>query len=311
MAVQAGTTLSNTVIKAPRIDRRRNLLPYYLALPIILYEGLFIFLPILQEIGSSFTSDVIGVGTVKWVGLKNFQRMFNDANFWGSLRITLIYLVFVVLLSVGSGLISALLMNQSFRLRGLARSVITLPWAFPEVPTVLVFMWILNPSFGVINILVRLIPGVTENPKWLQDSNLAMPIVIAITAWKAFPFYGLAILAALQAIPSEIKEAARVDGANSLQVFRHVTLVGISPTLVLMSVLASIFSFRQFVLIWLTTGGGPGRLTETLVVRMFSTAFKSFDFSYGATLGVAGFIVALGFTILFVVIQARQAREES
>lgn len=303
MAVQVGA-LSRTQTAPPR--RRRNWLPYMLALPLLIYEGIFIFIPILQQIASSFTSDVIGVGNVEFVGLENYERLFRDAQFWGSLKTTLIYMTFVVILAVGSGLVSALIMNQAFRLRGLVRGIITLPWSFPDVPTVLVFIWILNPSFGVINILARMIPGVTENPKWLLDFNLALPTVIAISAWKAFPFYGLAILAALQAIPNELKEAARVDGANPLQVFRHITLPGIAPTMSLMAVLAAIFAFRQFALIFLTTGGGPGRITETLVVRMFNTAFRSFDFSYGATLGVAGFVVALIFTVIFVFVQSRQ-----
>ncbi len=307
MTAQAGTLIRP---EAAARKRRRNLLPYYLALPILIYEGIFIFIPIMQQIASSFTSDVIGVGNVEFVGFENYERLFRDAQFWGSLRTTLIYMLAVIVLAVGSGLIAALLMNQTFRFRGLVRGAITLPWSFPDVPTVLVFIWILNPSFGVINILARLIPGVVENPKWLLDFNLAMPTVIAISAWKAFPFYGLAILAALQAIPLELREAARVDGANHLQVFRHVTLPSIAPTLSLMAVLAAIFAFRQFALIFLTTGGGPGRITETLVVKMFNTAFRSFDFSYGATLGVAGFVVALIFTIIFVFVQSRQTAEE-
>ncbi len=308
MAVQAAAHLT----AVPLVKRRRrNMLPYLLVLPIIIYESLFIFLPILQEILSSFTNDIIGGGPVKWVGFANFERLFDDGAFWRSMRTTLTYLIFVVIVSVGAGLISALLLNQRFRGRSLVRAVITLPWALPDVPTVLVFLWLINPSFGILNVVVRLLPGITENPKWLQDANLAMPIVVAISAWKAFPFYGLSILAALQTISIEQYEAGRVDGATSFQLFRFVTLPEIAPTLLLMSLLASIFSFRQFSLIWLTTGGGPGRLTETLVIRMYTTAFKSFDFSYGATIGVAGFVVALGITIAFIIVQVRRSGEEA
>ncbi|MBX3066083.1 MAG: sugar ABC transporter permease [Anaerolineae bacterium] len=306
MAVRAVARTNST---ATTTTRRRNWLPYMLALPIILYEGIFVFLPIVQEIASSFTSNIIGGGPVKWVGLANYQRMFSDASFWRSMRVTLTYLAFVVIISVLAGLFSALLLNQRFRGRSLVRGVITLPWAFPDVPTVLVFLWLINPSFGVMNVIVRLIPGITENPKWLQDANLAMPIVIAISAWKAFPFYSLAILAALQAVSAELYEAGKVDGANTFQLFRYITLPGISPTLLLMSLLASIFAFRQYSLIYLTTGGGPGALTETLVIKMYNTAFKFFDFSYGATIGVAGFVVALAITIAYLVLQIRQSRD--
>lgn len=305
MAVRAAAHATDI----PTVQRQRNWLPYAMALPIILYEGLFVFLPILQEILSSFTSDIIGGGPVKWVGLSNFQRLFKDATFWRSMSVTLVYLLCVVIVSVGAGLFSALLLNQRFRGRSLVRGVITLPWAFPDVPTVLVFLWLINPSFGILNVLARLLPGISENPKWLQDANLAMPIVVIISAWKAFPFYGLALLAALQAVPLELYEAGRVDGANPVQLFRFVTLPEIAPTMLLMALLAAIFSFRQFSLIWLTTGGGPGRVTETLVIKMYTTAFKSFDFSYGATIGAAGFVVALGITIVFLIVQVRRSQE--
>src|SRR5207253_8835752 len=121
-----------------------------------------------------------------------------------------------------------------------------MPWAFPEVPVVMIFIWILSPQFGVINIPVRLIPGVTENPQWLQVPALAMGWVVLIASWKAFPFYSLVILAALQSVPQELYEAATVDGANPIQLFQNITLPGIATTLELLVVLASIFSFKQF-----------------------------------------------------------------
>lgn len=290
------------------LRRRLHLLPYLLALPIILYEGIFILIPILQEIATSFASDVVGGGPVRWVGLENYQRMFGDANFGRAMRTTLIYMVFVVATSVGLGLISALLLNQRFRGRSIARGIITLPWAFPDVPTVLIFLWILNPSFGIMNVLVRLL-GVEQNPRWLIDAGWAMPAVVGIATWKAFPFYSLVILAALQTIPHELYEAAKVDGASAFQSFRFVILPSIAPTLMLMSLLAAIFAFRQFALIWLSSGGGPGGATETLVIRVYNTAFRFFDFSYGATLGVAGFLTVFVIGVIFVIIQRRRAAE--
>ena len=298
------------VLASARSQRRRDLLPYMLALPIILYEGVFILIPILQQFGSSFTSDVIGVGTVKFVGLDNYNRLLNDSKFWNSLRVTLIFMVGTVIMAVGAGLIASLIMNQRFKGRPIARTIMTLPWAFPDLPTVLIFYWILNPSFGIINVLAKIAaPWLEQNPKWLLDFNLAMPLVVLIAAWKAFPFYGLVTLAAMQAIPGELYEAAKVDGAKPFQTFRYVTLPELTPTLMLMGVLACIFSFRQFVLIYLSTGGGPGRVTETLVISVYKTAFNSFDFSYGATIGVAGFIAVFAITLLFVFLQRQREAE--
>lgn len=306
MAVMTGIEAAQRV----PLHRRRDLLPYMLAIPIIIYEVFFILIPILQQFASSFTSDVIGMGAVKYIGTANYDRMFGDTKFWNSIRVTLIFMVATVIVAVGSGVVAALLMNERFRGRSVARTLITLPWAFPDIPTIIVFFWILNPSFGVMNVFARaLLPWLTDNPKWFQDSALAMPLVVAIAAWKAFPFYGLVTLSAMQAIPAELYEAAKVDGANSVANFRWVTLPAIMPTLALLAVLACIFSFRQFALIFMATGGGPGRVTETLVIQVYKTAFKSFDFSYGATLGVAGFAVVFTLTLIFVLLQRRQQTE--
>ncbi len=308
MAVQ---TRAAVEANRPVAPPRRDFLPYMLALPIILYEGFFILIPILQQFGSSFTSDVIGMGPVKWIGMDNFNRMFGDSKFWNALRVTLTFMGFTVIVAVGLGLIAALLMNQRFRGRSIARTIMTIPWAFPDIPTVLVFFWILNPSFGIINVVARaLLPWLEQNPKWLLDINLAMPIVVSIASWKAFPFYALVTLAAMQGIPAELYEAARTDGANRWHLFRYITLPDILPTLMLLGVLACIFSFRQFALIFLSTGGGPGRVTETLVIQVYKTAFNSFDFSYGATIGVAGFIAVFAITLVFVYLQRVRAADE-
>ena len=135
--------------------------------------------------------------------------------------------------------------------------------------------------------------------------------MVLIASWKAFPFYSLVILAALQAIPSELYEAARVDGANPLQLFWHITIPGIITTLELLVVLASIFSFKQFTIIFLMTGGGPSGATETIVIRIYNTAFRFYDYSYATALGVAGFIISLVIAFFFVVLQARRAQEEA
>ena len=308
MAVQAGARAQGARIGVAR--GRRDLLPYMLILPIIIYEGIFILIPIIQEFASSFTSDVIGYGPVKGVGLANYDRMVNDSHFWNSIRVTLVFMVATVILAVGAGLVAALILNQKFRARTVARAIMSLPWAFPDLPTVIIFYLILNPNFGVINLLARfLLPWLEQNPKWLIDVNLAMPLVVAIASWKAFPFYGLVTLSVMQGIPQELYEAARVDGASPRETFRYVTLPEIVPTLLLMGVLACIFAFRQFVLIFLSTGGGPGRVTETLVISVYKAAFSSFDFSYGATLGVSGFVIVLVITVLFVYLQRRQAAE--
>jgi len=284
-------------------------LPYVLVSLIVGYLSVFILFPITQSFLTSFSNNVAGVDEVRWVGLRNYERLWEDDDCWFSLRVTFIYMFFVVIGSVSLGLLSALLLNRRFRGRSVARSAIAIPWAFPEISAVLVFLWMCNPTFGVMNVFARLIPGSDENLNWLSDPDLAMPLVIVLSVWKAFPFTFLVILAALQTVPRDRYEAAEVDGANRLQAFRFITIPEIAPTLMLMAVLMSIFAFKQFTLIWLTTGGGPyGGITETLVLGIYQTAFRFFDLAYGATLGVAGFVIVLCLTLLFVYVQQRQER---
>ena len=286
--------------------RRRNTLPYVLVFLIVAYLSVFILFPITQQFLTSFSNNVVGVDEVRWVGLRNYERLWQDDDFWVAVRVTFVYMACVVVGSVTIGMLSALLMNRTFRGRAVARSAIAIPWAFPEISAVLVFIWMCNPTFGVMNVFARLIPGIDENLGWLSDPDMAMPLVIALSIWKAFPFAFLVILAALQAVPRDLYEAAEVDGAGRLQQFRFITIPEIAPTLMLMAVLMSIFAFKQFTLIWLTTGGGPyGGITETLVLGIYQTAFRFFDLAYGATLGVAGFVIVLGLTLLFIYVQQR------
>ncbi|HYO29758.1 MAG TPA: sugar ABC transporter permease, partial [Thermomicrobiales bacterium] len=308
--------VATTSTSAPAIPAARALprpraangrwLPYLLAVPILAYEAVFILYPIWQGlVASLYTQSAIG-RPPEWAGLGNYRRLLADGDFWKVTGNTIVYMVAVIAIAIGFGLFSATVLNRPFRGRTAARAMMTVPWAFPDVPAVLVFIWMLNPNFGVMNVLANLLPWVHANPTCLFDPALAMLSVILITAWKGFPFYSLVILAALQGVPQELLEAARVDGASRWQSFRAVTLPWISPTLLLLSVLAAIFSFKQFTIIWLLTGGGPSEATETIVVRIYQTAFRFHDFSYASAFGVAGFLIALSIALLFLMIQRRQ-----
>ncbi len=309
MSVIAGSSSIATERSTGGSRRRFSFLPYLFAIPILVYEGIFVLYPIYEGIKSSFyTQANLGTPPI-WVGLKNYRRLIHDDFFWNSLRQTFLFMAGVILLAIAFGLLSAVVLNRAFFGRSAARAVITLPWAFPDVPAVLIFIWILNPQFGVMNVFANWLPWVDQNPKWLLDPDLALATMIVITAWKGFPFYSLVILAALQTVPNELTEAARVDGASRWQAFRAVTLPYITPTLLLLVVLAAIYAFKQFTIIWLMTGGGPAGATETIVIRINQTAFRFYDFSYAATIGVAGFLIVLTISLAFLYVQRRQELE--
>lgn len=303
-----GTPVSSRRSTKPQF---RRLMPVLLlVVPIALYEIIFIIYPIISGVQMSFENVKLGASRSNFVGFANYQRLFGDPNFYNSLIVTLVFSVSVVVLAVSFGLVTALLVNRPFRGRGVVRGFMTAPWAFPEIATVLIFTWIFNPSFGVINFLQPLLPWLNFSNGWLTSSPLSMVAIVLISTWKNFPFYSIVILASLQTVPEELHEAATMDGANSFQHFRYVTLPALTPTLLLLSLLAFVFSFKQFALIWLTTGGGPARSTETLVISIYSNAFKFFDYSYAATIGVTCLLVTFAATVLFAVFQRKVDRME-
>ncbi len=202
-------------------------------------------------------------------------------------------------------------MNAAFFGRGTARALLATPWAFPDVPTTIAFLWMLNPTFGVANVFARWLPWVHDNPQWLNSEKLALGCVIVITVWKGFPFYGLVILAALQTVDGTLYEAARVDGASPWGRFRYVTIPAILPTLSLLAILSSIFAIQQFTLIYLTTGGGPVTATSTLAINIYQQAFRFYDFSYASTVAAAGVATSALAVVLFILSRSRPASGSS
>jgi multiple sugar transport system permease protein len=285
----------------PRARRGSRKLPfgYVLIIPIVIYEGIFLLYPMYRglELGLKDKNGSLG--------LQNYDRLIHDQLFWDTVKVTLEYTAFVVVLSLLIGLGTALLMNAAFKGRGVMRAVLTTPWAFPDVPTTIAFLWMLNPTFGVANVFARWLPWVHDNPQWLNSEKLALACVIVITVWKGFPFYGLVILAALQTVPGSLYEAARVDGASPWGRFRYVTIPAILPTLSLLAILSSIFAIQQFTLIYLTTGGGPVTATSTLAINIYQQAFRFYDFSYASTVAAAGLVTSALAVVLFIFIEKR------
>lgn len=301
--------LSGTATEARRRARARRgvvgsrAFPYLLILPMLALEGALVIYPIIR--GALFSLE-----TDTGLGLDNYRTMLADPDFWRMIGHTLVFTLSVDVAILTIGLSLALLMNWSFRGRGLVRSLLTIPWAIPEVPVAITFVLMLDPSFGVFNAFLRLFPGVTENPQWLLDPVLAMVVVIAVTVWKGFPFYSLVLLSALQSVPDELYEAGRIDGAGRFALFRHITLPGIRDTLALLAVLAFIYSTQQFTLIWLITGGGPVDATTTLAPAIYMQAFRFYNFPYAGAIAVVGFVISAVATLVFVAAQRRVETRE-
>jgi multiple sugar transport system permease protein len=170
----------------------------------------------------------------------------------------------------------------------------------------IVFLWLLDGSFGVVNALLRQAGWLATDLAWFAHDDTALAAVIVPTVWKAYPFFTLTLLAALQAIPASLYEAARVDGATSWQRFRYITWPGIRPSAALAAILNTLWALREFDIIYLTTGGGPDRATETLAVRIYQEAFAFFRMGTASALGVLTMTMA----VLLVLMSLRTIRRE-
>ncbi|HEY2925958.1 carbohydrate ABC transporter permease [Piscinibacter sp.] len=291
-----GQASTSSAAARPRIDW----VPYLFAAPLVVYLLLFQGYPLLQELYLSFTStSLLAPGKHQFVGLENYADLAAVSDFHRVLWITAVYTVSCVVLAIGLGLGAALLLDAPFRGRAIARSLVTIPWAAPPVAVALIFVWMFNGQYGIVNHGMRLLGLPLGSESWLDSPSLALPAVLLTTVWQIFPFASVVILAALQGVSSELREAAVIDGADRLSVFRAVVWPTIQPTVTLLALFITIWSLRRFDLIWLMTQGGPIGSTNTLVIELYRRAFVYRELGAAAAVGMVGLSIALLVTVAY------------
>lgn len=239
------------------------------------------------------------------IGLHNYRDMFDNPSFWQSLRVTLYYVIFGVIGSFGIGLFTAVLLNRPFKGRALARVLMVLPWPIPGVVAATIFVWMFNSSFGVLNYLLLKTGIVSEPVQWFTQSVPALIAVTAATIWKGYPFFTISLLAGMQSVPKELYEAARVDGASAAQQFRWITIPALAPVIGISLVIATLWQFRVFDIIFVMTGGGPSGGTETLAIQIYREAFQYFEMSYAAAVGMITLALSIISTFFYLRMTSR------
>jgi ABC-type sugar transport system permease subunit len=224
--------------------------------------------PFVYAIVISFTSRVVG-DAGHWVGLANYRYLFNWVTFNQAVKNTVVLVVAADILKFSIGLGLALLLNEQIRGRGLFRSFILLPWAMPGFIAFLTWRLLFQPIGGGIDLIIQHLPGYSGPVDWLGQRSTAMPAVIIATVWRGFPFWTISFLAALQNVPQEQYEAAKVDGAGRWQRFRYITLPSIRHVIIVVTLLSSIWTANGFENIWIMTQGGPSDATMVLPVLAF------------------------------------------
>jgi multiple sugar transport system permease protein len=240
----------------------------------------------------------------RWVGFENYDQLFRDSLFWKILGNTLYYTAVYVPVSVIAAVPLAILINQKVKGITFFRTIYFLPVVSAGVAVAMVWSWMYNPSFGVINYLLDTLFGI-QGPRWLSDLNWAMPSVILMGVWRDIGSYMMIYLAGLQGIPEELYEAARIDGANWWDQFRTITIPMLSPTTFFVLVMAIIGSFQVFEATYIMTQGGPSYVTTTLSFWIFQNAIQWFHMGYGAALAYILFAIILTVTLIQFRFQSR------
>ena len=267
-------------------------LPYAFILPPMLYLAVFMFWPLARQMYMSLTNTrIINPNRGRFIGLGNYERLLHDPNFYLSLKVTLIYTVLTVVLGVTLGVICALAIDRPFKGRSVVRAILLFGWAVPGVAASLIWLWMYNERSGIFN---RITEGLGLGRfAWLTSTDYALGSVLAVTIWQVAPFVMLVVLAALQSVPGEVREAAKIDGADGLSTFRAVTLPHIRPSIQLAALLVAVWSIRRYDIIYLLTGGGPLGSTSTLVVKIRQVAFEGHELGMASAYGAVGLVLAL------------------
>ncbi|MEP9377918.1 sugar ABC transporter permease [Aquabacter sp. CN5-332] len=274
-----------------RLFRDENYKGYLFVAPAVLLLIVFAAYPLASSLWLSLNNVEVFSAAPEFVGLENYRALFSTAEFWDGLVNGLVFSVFTVVLQLLAGIATALLLNNAFRGRALVRGLILFPFVAPTIVAVLVFKWILNDLYGVANLALIDLGVISEGIAWLGSPDFAMPSVIAINVWMFFPFITIQVLARLQVIPSELYEAARVDGAGPLQRFWYVTLPELRSTILLVVFIRGLWMFNKFDTIWLLTQGGPVGTTETLPILAYVQAFQEYQLGAGATTSACIFML--------------------
>ena len=293
-----------------RARRVRVTTPYLFVAPAALYLLLFMAYPLLKEFQLSFTDTSLLAPTGgNVVGLDNYSKVINDSDFAKTVWITFVYAAGSVVGALGLGLSAALMMNQPMRGQTLVRSAITLPWATPPIAVALLFAWMFNNQYGVVNFLLVKSGVIDSYQRWLDNENLALLGLLIVTVWMSFPICALILLAAMQSIPKELYEAGKVDSANALNRFKYVTVPGIRPTLYVITLLLTIWALRRFDIIWVMTQGGPVGSTTTLVVKIYREAFQNQELGVSSAIGMLGLVLSVVITVIYFLLSKRSERQ--
>lgn len=274
------------------LEKKQVVFSYVLLVPLLVMVAVVAIFPVVYAVILSFTDRTLFSTGWNFIGFENFKVLWEDEEFWQSVVNTFVYAGSCTLFSLITGLATSLLLVNKFRGNYYFRAALTFPYLVPTIVAVLVFQWMLNDVFGIVNQGLIALGILDEGVGWF-DVERAMFSVTLVSVWRFFPFAIMLFVPALEAIPEELYEAARVDGASAIYRFFHVTLPQIKEVMFVIIVLRGIWMFNMFDIIWLLTGGGPIGKTQILPVYSFLQAFQEYEIGLGSATATAGLVVLM------------------
>lgn len=300
---------SRNRLRARRVPE--NVVSLLFFLPSAAIILLVLLVPITYAIGLSLTdANLLNVAGARFIGIENYTSFFGGVDFKKVVVATVSYVVGGVGLTYIAGLIVALCINNVKRLRALFRGIIILPWAVPQVVLVIIWQWMINPQYGVLNYFLHSLSIIPRDFSWLTQGHFAMAVILSATLWKQYPLSFLILFAGLKTIPDELYEASSIDGATSLQKLFYITLPGLRHVTAGLVLLLTIWSFGNFVIVWLINHGGPTNRTATLTIWTFLNAFRFNKLGKGCAIGVLCLAASLLFSILYYFLFVKRIQPE-
>lgn len=292
-------------------ERHKKFIPYFFMAPAIFLIGTFLLYPILNVF--YYSMQVYNANKPwanRFAGFENFKEIFTaDSVFYPSLWVSIQWVFSEVFLQLIFGLIIGLLLDKTFRWRGLIRAAVFSPWAISGVLTSMMWSLMYNQQMGVINDVFMKLGLIDRHLAWVANINLVFGSVVVAELWRGIPFFAIMILAGLQTIPADHYEACKVDGGKPRHEFTYIILPALKESIILSTLLRTVWEFNNVDLIFTLTGGGPAYATNTLVMYVANTAIRYNDFGYGCALAVIVFFILMSFAILYLKL-TNYAKEE-
>jgi multiple sugar transport system permease protein len=299
IAAKLGITRRALLVPKTRPKRREQLAGLLTITPALVLILALTLYPVAYSIWLSLLEKHSFFPEQRFVGLENFFYLSKDPEFWTSLWLGTVYSIWTIFFQVVLGVAAALVLNETFVGRGLVRGIVLFPYMIPTIVAVILWKWLLNDTYGVVNYWLMALGIIWDPISWLGADHIMLSLIV-MSIWQFFPFVLLSILARLQTIPPELYEAAKVDGASALRRFVHITLPQIQGILFVVILLRSIWMFTKFDTVWLMgEGAGAGRFIRTLPVYAYMRTLTYYQAGLGAALAVIMFGILVVCTVIY------------